>query len=271
MTAEQTKQFIMHDADEFFLTLSDADIYARMTLLSDHKQGIHGNRAVYGHGEEEEESRAERRGEGRAERGTHFGHSEILHTTAEQEQELRDGWTLSDYIVSAGNSALSFTMQEQEEIREAVRVIDTMQGLRELADIPWVFALTQSPFYENGLPHTRGSVIFLTRGGWSAQSLQGLLIHEKVHVYQRVKPDETEAWIRSHGYTRTNIARSEYPLIRANPDLDKSIYKDAEGNIMISAYSSDKPSRITDASSNGSHEHPFEAMAYFVSRFKKLR
>jgi hypothetical protein len=57
-----------------------------------------------------------------------------------------------------------------------------------LANIPWVLAKINEN-YENGFPHTRLGIIFLGKlDSMIKTNLIQTLIHEKVHVYQRMYP-----------------------------------------------------------------------------------
>ena len=58
--------------------------------------------------------------------------------------------------------------------------------------------------------------------------------------------------------------RNSEPLIRANPDLDKYIYKNINTNKeLYFIYSSTKPNGITDIIKiNNLEEHPYEMEAY---------
>jgi hypothetical protein len=59
--------------------------------------------------------------------------------------------------------------------------------------------------------------------------------------------------------------RTFFDNIRANPDLDNSIYSDDKNNIYKALYNSNKPTSIEDITyyplKNQLYEHPFEKMA----------
>jgi hypothetical protein len=138
-----------------------------------------------------------------------------------------------------------------------------------LKNLPWIFIKTNSKAYEDGLPHTRGpNVICLSTQTLRSKNdvLARTLLHEKIHIYQRIYPIHTADAIKAAGYNKTNIKRTSILLARANPDLDEWIYEDTNKNPMIFVYNSATPSGINDISdSNGVQEHPYETMAYLIA------
>lgn len=131
--------------------------------------------------------------------------------------------------------------------------------------LPWMFILTNGS-YEDGLPHTREKYIFLTPKTLK-QSMDQLvitLIHEKIHIYQRLDQTTFQQKLFQMGY-KIIEKRSTIPLIRANPDLDEYVYQDPSGKPMMLTYASDKPSSIQDIVDSSKYEHPFEEIAYTIS------
>jgi len=131
-------------------------------------------------------------------------------------------------------------------------------------NLPWKFIMTAG-YYENGLPHTRADYIFITPDVFrqSEDELVRLLIHEKVHIYQRTYKELVQEKLKARNYQVYRL-RKGYPLIRANPDLDENIYLDPENNVMVQTYASMTPKNISDV--KGSYmEHPYEEMAYAIA------
>lgn len=185
--------------------------------------------------------------------------------------------SIDAYKEAAAVSAAAYSQNTQMRILAAATTIDAISGLASLKSIPWVFALTHGTAYENGLPHTRGSVIFLSSESIpdDESALVSLLIHERIHIFQRLYPDETAEWVRTHGYKRRMLRKfylQSQPLLRSNPDLDDWVYEENDGRLMVAAYDSSTPKYIGDISDDtgGSHEHPYEAMAYQVSKNRNL-
>ncbi len=134
------------------------------------------------------------------------------------------------------------------------------------SEIEWKLGCISGKYYENGLPHTRSDIIVLPNikiNTYTEKRLIKLLIHEKIHLYQKIYPVHVEIYINKHNYKRIK-EREENDNIRANPDLDNWIYSDSNGNIN-KAYYNKNPISIEDITyypiDNQNHEHPYEKMA----------
>ena len=132
--------------------------------------------------------------------------------------------------------------------------------------IPWKIALTFSDRYEEGFPHTRSDVIFLTQH-FVRESLFYQLVktmfHERVHIYQKAYPEKVSEWLLGAGFQKVGL-RKKVHLIRANPDTDGILWKDPNGLTMRYTYFNNEPSGIEDVTliSKQTAEHPWEWMAY---------
>ena len=152
---------------------------------------------------------------------------------------------------------------------------DTIQ-CKDIAKIPWKFAITrknESNQYEEGLPHTRSDIIFLSEYvindnialGNDDTILTNTLIHEKIHIYQRQNELIIGKLIAKMGYnTATNVV---HKLRRSNPDIDDNTYYDRSGNVLVFEYSSATPENINDVKDKAdfSSEHPYERIAYEIA------
>jgi hypothetical protein len=135
--------------------------------------------------------------------------------------------------------------------------------------IDWKIGSIKGKYYENGLPHTRDDVIILPLdriNSYNNDKLMRLLVHEKVHLYQKKYKDDINLYIKNNNFTLVK-ERDEKDNIRANPDLDNFIYKDSDNNIYKANYNN-MPSSIEDITyypqNNQTYEHPFEKMAIFI-------
>ena len=180
-----------------------------------------------------------------------------------------------EYTEKAGAAAQDFLEEEKERLEIATREAD--RWLKDLQHpfvqyeaLPWKFALTL-PTYEEGLPHTREDIIFLSRAQlqYPTEQLVNLLIHEWVHLYQRKNKGMFRDKLLKAGY-RVWRERKGYPRIRANPDVDGLIYIHPGGEIMVGVYNSLFPRSIIDVVfAGGVGEHPFEEVAYAVAGLRK--
>jgi hypothetical protein len=133
-------------------------------------------------------------------------------------------------------------------------------------EIKWIIGTIKGKLYENGLPHTRSNIIIISKDDISNNDTTKLvktLIHEKVHIYQKIYHEDSEIFINEYNFIKHKL-RDEKDNIRANPDLNKWIYKDMNGNIYSAIYNKN-PVSIEDIKYkpfNGqTYEHPFEKMA----------
>lgn len=175
------------------------------------------------------------------------------------------------YIEKCVKNTLDFDETSKNILDKATLLADTyFKNLKNIYidttrinRIVWKFALTTN---EESLPHTRSDIIFLSPAVLKKQEkyIVSTLIHEKVHIYQRMYIQEFQNMLLQNGYKQVK-KRSEYPLIRANPDLDEYVYSDKNGELMLTLYKNNRPVGITDVETNNHHqEHPFEEIAYLI-------
>jgi hypothetical protein len=181
-----------------------------------------------------------------------------------------------DYRRRSSAAAKDFTDDQKQRYSAAAARADkffaTLQIDRldcyKFVHIPWVFALTRDKEYEDGLPHTRANIIFVSDSvDESPERLTRTLIHEKVHIYQRMYTEAIAQYLHYNNYIIWK-QRMGVPRIRANPDLDPYIYMDPKTKApMLCLYASDKPESITDVEHKFvDYEHPFEEMAYKIDK-----
>lgn len=191
--------------------------------------------------------------------------------------KARNSYSNINYLNKSVLSATDFKIDEKNKLITAIQKADNYLSKINsvyidnflIVDISWKFALTNGNTYENGLAHTRQDVIFLTPYIIEAEfnRLVETLIHEKIHLYQRYYKDKYDVSLYNNGY-RIYSKRSDYSLIRANPDLDEYVYKDRNNNIMLGLYKTENPINILDITlyTNNINEHPNEEIAYSIAR-----
>ena len=170
--------------------------------------------------------------------------------------------TSTDYISKIINHCLTFNQTQKEKLDKCSNIANSFYFNK----YRWKFALIDN-VYEEGYPHTRDDIIFLSPKliNYNDDALIEILIHESNHIYQRYNKDEINNYLLLNGY-KISRKRETEPLIRANPDLDEYIYKDKNNIEMIYKYSCKNPININDlVKSKNNNEHPFEVMAYEIS------
>jgi hypothetical protein len=188
---------------------------------------------------------------------------------------IRDSSTVTEYKQKSKEAFCDINKRLQDKLKACCRKIKerllpykhkTIMGIsiQPFLEMPWKFAVVSNNVYENGFPHTRNDIIVLPKDfieNYKTDKLCKLLIHEKVHVYQKTNKDAFYQYLRENEFERTG-SRSGDP---ANPDLDQYRYTHTHIGDLYATYSSTNPSSFQDISymeNKASHEHPFEYIAY---------
>jgi len=161
------------------------------------------------------------------------------------------------------------------EIRVISPFLDKVNNIltpyKNLYAIPWKLVVFDAQKLENGFPHTHSDLIFLPDSMIrSSQTDEFLvtLIHEKIHVYQRLYPAETNHLILNINqfdvYTmRYKIDKPTQSMIRSNPDVNDIIYKVRHDKPILPLYKTTQPKNLVDI--NDKRDHPYEMMAYYLA------
>jgi hypothetical protein len=219
---------------------------------------------------------------------------------SELDLHARNVKTHMEYINNIEDTAISFTDEEKELLITCVNNADKYLKMEEfkelkygkyingddLANIKWIFANTYSnrfnnkiKEYEEGLPHTRENIIFVSKHvlKYDELNLTNTLIHEKIHIYQRYNSKLFDKIIREMGLLELDKKSFKYAkYIRSNPDTNNKIYYNNIDNnvdnnldnndIMVYMYRNDNPNAINDVvHNNHSKEHPYEKIAYEIA------
>lgn len=126
-----------------------------------------------------------------------------------------------------------------------------------IVNIPWKFARFRKTL-ELGYPHTRGDVIFLPDNNLdrSDAKIVRTLIHEKIHIYQRLHKEKFIHSLLDNGFKILGkISDADRP---SNPDVDGIVYKYPSEMVMMW---SEKNKCLIDAL----YEHPNELIAYTLA------
>lgn len=193
------------------------------------------------------------------------------------------------YLERIMDACCEFSRDQKESLGAACVQVDQVlahhPGLKEscesygvltnvLRDIPWKLALTRNKNNEDGYPHTRKDIIFLSTNFFynDFKDQCRTLLHEKIHLYQRKFPKSCQAALLQNGY-RVILMHADPKdhkvdlNLRSNPDLDSYVYVAPNREIYACAYASHNPKSIVDVIYAGPSliEHPFEKIAYEVA------
>lgn len=197
----------------------------------------------------------------------------------EKDLTVRKVSSIDEYEDKIRNSTVDFSLYQKEKTLFCVEKLNkTLINIkypwfdgRKAIQTPWKFGSIEGTDYENGLPHTRGDVIILPKSAldnYTQGELIKLILHEKIHIYQKMYPRDVENYIQHNKYYKFK-KRGDVVDSRANPDLNEWVYNDFNNRSFIAIYNSN-PTTITDVifypNNNSNSEHPFEQMAYEMSQ-----
>jgi hypothetical protein len=194
--------------------------------------------------------------------------------------------TTKEYLDKITKNNIDFSNEEKERLIKCSQDADiffrnlynkkttfnNMLNGNDIASIKWIYSITYKNMYEDGLPHTRMNIIFLSNNLFknTDNELTNTIIHEKIHIYQRLNPKLFDKIIAFMNYSiiDRNLIKNNH-LIRSNPDVNKLIYKDnSNGKLLICLYRNEKPNSINDVIINNySIEHPYEKIAYDIANY----
>lgn len=154
----------------------------------------------------------------------------------------------------------SISYGQKQIIDTDIRFIDDMlisKGFtKKLIDIPWKCAILVDGI-ENNLAHTFNDIIFLPITFFEKSSFKRriTLLHEKIHIYQRLYPIEVNKlfmhYWEIYPFDTIYNRRIQDPLLRSNPDLNEIIYTYYDPNLMKYTISycryNDSPKNISDS------------------------
>jgi len=188
---------------------------------------------------------------------------------------------INEYVNAAIKDADDFTEEEKKyltkEMKRADEFLNTFNKInhfpaKKVANIPWKLAKTQKNVYEKGYPHTRLDIIFMPKDILMDKDVIRTLVHEKVHVFSRLYPEDMKKWNDNNGYKKISKL-TKYPLARNNPDVDGFVYLDKNGKETLAQYRNRYPMNIEEAfypyGDDYTTEHPNEVLAYKVDAYIK--
>jgi hypothetical protein len=193
----------------------------------------------------------------------------------------RNSQTKKDYYNWYIQNIKNYSVSDRLILQYAVYKADNLlKPFKRISSIGWKFAKV-SRAVENGYPHTFHDVIVFNDNilyDSSYKTIINLLIHEKVHIFQRLYPQETHLLFSRLGYEPYGPLPEN---VRNNPDSDNTCYK--VNNVPVAIVYNDAPLgihdvrtvNVLDGSTLGAcdigltqdilqYDHPNEIMAYLI-------
>jgi hypothetical protein len=169
---------------------------------------------------------------------------------------VRGGTSHEDYIKKYINSIIPRAYVQRALIHfytiEADIFLKSLESpyIKNIASIPWRICVTDGTI-EFGYPHTRGDIIFIPERCLqrSRREIVRTLIHEKIHVYQKLNKYLFNKALTDNDFVCVGIKDGP-----KNPDTDNKIWVKSDGSKL--------------------REHPNEYVAYAIAQqyfaYKKL-
>ncbi len=128
----------------------------------------------------------------------------------------------------------------------------------KIKNIPWLIGCSKNNNYEFGYPHTRNNIIILNYENIYDKYLYKTLIHERIHIYQKLFPNDINTFLNYFNFKKI---KKQTELDRANPDTDDFLYE--QNGIILECKINDNNVKCTN--NDTKYEHPFEYMAYEIA------
>lgn len=181
----------------------------------------------------------------------------------DKEWQKRNVSGLHEYLSEIKKDLVNPSPDQQKSLTDLCKRADLLLSKIQLpyfcgkkaAQMKWRIGLFQDRKYEYGWPHTFGNVIM-----WPVHLTDSLetMIHEKVHVYQKMYPEDVNLYLQQEGFKKLRRGYHERP----NPDTDNWLY---EWNGVV--YTEDLHTTLPSPDPNSQvYEHPFERMAILIAR-----
>lgn len=189
--------------------------------------------------------------------------------------KIRNSISIEDYIKKYKDNIQDFSNKEKNLLIQLCKSVNKyIRFYKKINNIPWKFT-KQNTIIENGFHHTLGSCIILSNDFFKLSQKQQviILLHEKIHVYQRYYPIETELLLKELNFKIVNKFEN-IPFARNNPDINNFVY--SYNNIELVQLLNESSVNLNDSYIENSleklnlpliikqYEHPFEIMGTLI-------
>ena len=188
-----------------------------------------------------------------------------------KELSKRECKTNDEYKMLYINGIIEFEPEQKIRLEKYSRIAtEFLRNIRSpyidnyhIVNTPWNFARIRKTL-EFGYPHTRGDVIFIPENNLDRpdEKIIRTLIHEKIHIYQRLHREKFIHSLLHNGFKI--LGKINDSDISSNPDIDNIVYRHPNGRVMMLTKNS---KRLID----GLYEHPNELIAYSIAHIYYMR
>ena len=163
----------------------------------------------------------------------------------DKDMEIRKCYNYKSCEKLYENNLIKFNNDNKKELQRLIKLCnEKLIKYKSLYNIPWKLCKTTTKL-EEGMPHTHTDIIFLSETFFKKlndNSKIVTLIHEKLHVYQRIYKEKTQKLYNNFNFSK--VPKKKINLRRTNPDLDSFDYN-YNGVLIYSEYQDDAKS-LTD-------------------------
>lgn len=166
---------------------------------------------------------------------------------------------------------------------DIISVNHILYPYKRIYNLPWNIKFLDTKYKtENNYPHTHGDTIFFPSSYFNLPKYERikLLVHEKIHIYQRYHPIPYHKIILIHFDLQVEQllkTHKDYQNIRQNPDNNTLIYSD-HGQYTLPLFKKNAKTiadvqfkdfnthnKQTKYSKLNKNEHPNETFAYYLT------
>jgi len=159
--------------------------------------------------------------------------SEYFNNMNSYDLQVRKSNNKNEYFKKYQLGYLAFTMEQKNILLNIVNIIEKkINKYNNFKNIKWVFVKIDTNL-ENSFPHTIENVIVLSNKFFynSTSSQINIIIHEKVHIYQRMYPEYINILYKNWGFDKVEF---DIDYNRNNPDI--KYYYSYNNNLLIQLY-----------------------------------
>jgi hypothetical protein len=169
--------------------------------------------------------------------------SEYFNNMNSYDLQVRKSNNKNEYFKKYQLGYQTFTMAQQYILLNVVNIIEKkINKYNNFKNIKWVFVKIDTNL-ENSFPHTIENVIILSNNFFynSTSSQINTIIHEKVHIYQRMYPEYINILYKNWGFNKVDV---DIDNNRNNPDI--KYYYSYNNNLLIQLYTNN-PRELYDS------------------------
>jgi hypothetical protein len=181
--------------------------------------------------------------------------------------EIRKIKNKDDYLNNISYNFYTLSFLEKIMLKNAIyKAQDILNTIKypgfysnKIKNIPWLIGFSKNKKYEFGFPHTRKNIIILNIDNIYDINLFKTLIHERIHIYQKLFPDDIQEFLNYFNFKKIGKLTDKD---RVNPDTDEYLYQ--RNNIIYQCKINENSNIVKCTNKHPKYEHPYEFMAYKI-------